>query len=243
MRTLLPEAGDLDPAALADLYDWPSRTWLRAVMVFTLDGGWVGPDGLSGSISSSADQRVFSAIRTYADALLVGATTVRAEGYQAVRARPSAQEARRAAGQLPAPTLAIVSASCRFDWDRAAFLTSDNPPIVLTTERADPVRRAAAADLGCEVLIAGQDRVDLPAALGLLRERGLQRLSTEGGPHLLAQLIEHDLVDELDLTVSPVLAAGERPPFHDRSVLLGMRLAHLLEEDSSLFTRYLRERS
>ena len=75
---------------------------------------------------------MLAAIRRYADAYLVGAETVRAERYGAVRARPKAIERREAAGQAPAPTLAIVSATCRFDWEDARFTASENRPIVLT---------------------------------------------------------------------------------------------------------------
>lgn len=240
---LLPTPGDLDLATLADIYDWPDRPWLRGVMVMTLDGGFVGPDGVSGSISSPGDQTVFSAIRTYADAILVGAQTVRAEGYKALTARPGAQQARRAAGQAPAPTLVVVSARCRFDWTHALFPESDNPPIIVTTEASDARERSAAVEAGCEVVVAGERGVDLAGMLDMLRARGLPRVSTEGGPHLLGELVGLDLLDELDLTIAPIHAAGPCLRGDHPALLHELRLIHLLEQDGSLFSRYVRDRA
>ena len=146
---LLPDPSQVDMADLGAHYDWPGDTWLRACLVMSVDGALAGPDGLSGSLSSPADRAVLAAVRSNADAYLVGAATVRAEGYRAVRAHPVHGPARVARGQLPAPVLAVVSASCRFDWDAADFPASDQPPLVLTTASA------AAADTGVAVGVAG----------------------------------------------------------------------------------------
>lgn len=208
-------------------------------MVMALDGSIAGPDGLSGSLSSATDRAVLSAIRRHADVYLVGAATVRAERYSAVRARPDAVERRVAAGQAPAPTLAIVSASCRFDWEDVSFTASDNRPIVLTVEASAPAARAAAARW-CDVLVVGEDRVEPAAALAALAERGLTRVTCEGGDTLLAQMVRADALDEVDLTLAPVVAATARPARSGPSVLTGMRLHQLLEDDGFLFARYVR---
>ncbi len=237
MRWLVP--GTPPSGDLTDAYDWPAATWVRACMVMGLDGSIAGPDGLSGSISSPTDRAVLSAIRRFADAYLVGAGTVRAERYGAVRAQPEAIERRAAAGQAPAPTLAIVSATCRFDWDDAAFTASDNRPIVLTVGSCNPVDRAAAARW-CDVLVVGEERVEPRVALDALAERGLTRVTCEGGDSLLAEMVRADELDEVDLTVAPVVAASARPARPGPGVLTGMRLHQLLEDDGFLFARYVR---
>jgi riboflavin biosynthesis pyrimidine reductase len=237
MRWLVPGTPSCDD--LGDAYDWPEARWVRACMVMGLDGSIAGPDGLSGSISSPMDRAVLAAIRRHADAYLVGAGTVRAERYGAVRARPESIDQRTAAGQAPAPTLAIVSATCRFDWEDAAFATSDNRPIVLTVDRSDPADRAAAARW-CEVVVVGQERVEPHAALEVLAARGLTRVTCEGGDALLTQMVRAGALDEVDLTLAPVVAASPRPARPGPAVLTGMRLHQLLEDDGFLFARYLR---
>jgi riboflavin biosynthesis pyrimidine reductase len=239
MRWLVPGTAPCDD--LDDAYDWPAEHWVRACMVMGLDGSIAGPDGLSGSISSPTDRAVLAAVRRHADVYLVGAGTVRAERYGAVRARPEAIDERAAAGQAPAPTLAIVSATCRFDWEDAAFTASDNRPIVLTVDRSDPEDRVAAARW-CEVVVVGEERVEPRAALGSLAERGLTRVTCEGGDALLAQMVRARALDEVDLTLAPVVAASPRPARPGPAVLTGMRLHQLLEDDGFLFARYLRGR-
>ena len=237
MRWLVP--GVPSCVELSDAYDWPQSRWVRACMVMGLDGSIAGPDGLSGSISSSTDRAVLSAIRKFADAYLVGAGTVRAERYSAVRSQPEAIERRVAAGQAAAPTLAIVSATCRFDWEDAAFTASDNQPIVLTVQSSDPADRAAAARW-CEVVVVGEERVEAGAALAALADRGLTRVTCEGGDSLLTEMVRASALDEVDLTLAPVVAASARPARPGPAALAGMRLHQLLEDDGFLFARYFR---
>ena len=238
MRWLVPEDGT--PGDISEAYAWPADRWVRACMVMGLDGSIAGPDGLSRSISSPTDRGVLAAIRRFADAYLVGAQTVRAEGYSAVRAVPGVAERRVAQGQAPAPTLAIVSASCRFDWGAAAFTASDARPVVLTVERADPGARAAAARF-CDVEVVGEQRVSPKDALDALAARGLSRVTCEGGDSLLTDMVRSDVLDEVDLTLAPRVTAAARPARPGPAVLTGMRLHQLIEEDGFLFARYLRE--
>jgi riboflavin biosynthesis pyrimidine reductase len=240
---LLPEGRHVAPEELVALYDWPDDRWVRACLVMALDGALVGPDGLSGSISSPTDRAVLAAVRALADAYVVGAGTLRAEGYGPVRARAELQAVRQARAQGPAPTLVAVSASCRFDWSTARFQHSDLAPLVLTTERArgDAVADARAA--GCEVVIAGRERVDLVRLRDVLADRGLGRVTIEGGPQVVRQAVAAGLLDELDLTLSPTLtASGPDSTAPTDTTMAGMRLAHVLEQDSFLFTRYVRTR-
>lgn len=237
---MLPATRDLTAEDLLDLYDWPQGRWVRGLMAMSLDGAFVGPDGLSGSVSGPGDRAVFAACRALADTYLVGASTVRAEAYRPVRARPELAARRAGAGLRPAPTLAIVSASCTFDWSSAAWVHSDERPVLLTVEAADPVLRATAARMGCEVALVGDETVDLAEVLAALDERGLARVNCEGGPTLLGQVIAADLLDELALTLSPLLTHAEVPYAPGPTVLTRMRLATLAADDGFLFARYVR---
>lgn len=240
MRIVLPESRELDAGALVDAYDWPRPTWLRTCLVMSLDGCIAGPDGLSGSISSATDRAVLGAVRALADAYLVGAGTVRAEGYGAVARRADVQQRRRDRGQRPAPTLAIVSGSCRFDWAAAAFTASDQRPIILTADASDPADRRAASEAGCDVVVAGGQTVEVVAAVAALRARGLTRITAEGGPSLIDQLVRADLVDEVALTISPALVAGARGAATGAGVLTRLQLVQVISDDGFLFTRHTR---
>lgn len=197
--------------------------------------------GRSGGLSSATDKRIFALLRGLADVILAGAGTVRVEGYGPAEPRPEWQEMRAAAGQPPAPPIAVVSR--RLDLDLAGPLFAPGAgTIVITTAAAPPRRRRAAAE-NADVIVAGSERVDIGAAIDALAGRGLGRILCEGGPQLLAQIVAAGLLDELCLTVSPLLTAGDAPRILNGGALpaaTGLRLAHLLEDDDFLFLRYIR---
>jgi riboflavin biosynthesis pyrimidine reductase len=243
--------GDLDtnPAdavqALADLYAYPDPVpvggWVRATMLSTLDGSVTGADGRSGSIGSLADRTVFSVLRGLADVVLVGAGTVRAEGYRRPVAKPEFADRRTAAGQSPAPRLAIVTTTGHLGTTEEA-LGGPAGAFVITCAGADldKLRALAGAD---RVLVAGEERVDPRLAVTHLAARGLRRILLEGGPHLLGDVIAADCLDEICLTLSPLLVAGGGlrtalgPPAAVR-----IRPAHLVECDATLLGRWLVQR-
>jgi riboflavin biosynthesis pyrimidine reductase len=241
VRLLLPEPRILEPEGLVDAYPWPQGPWTRACMVMSLDGAIAGPDGVSGSLSSPTDRSVLAATRALADAYLVGARTVRAEGYRRVLARPELSARRSAAGSSPAPTLAVVSGGCRFDWTGSDFQRSERAPIILTGSRSSEADRESARRAGCEVVVLAGDRVDPADALAALHLRGLVHVTVEGGPDLLAQVVAAGLLDEVDLTLAPRLVGASSRPVGGDPVLHGMRLVQLLEEDGFLFGRYVRQ--
>lgn len=220
-------------------YDWPAARWVRACFARTLDGAITGPDGLSGSISSPADRVVMAAIRRFADVYLAGAGTVRAEGYSAIRADLDRARERVARGLAPSPTLAVVTTTCDFDWEHVDFVNSQARPIMLTTASSDPAARST-AERWCEVVIAGEHRVEPAQALDALAERGLTRVSFEGGDQLLADMVHADALDEMDLTIAPVLTGAPHRERTGEAALTRMRLHQLLEDDGYLFARYLR---
>jgi riboflavin biosynthesis pyrimidine reductase len=238
-------APPLRDADLAPLYAYPPGPWLRANMVSSVDGA-ASLAGVTKGLSSATDRRVFALLRTLADVIVVGAATVRAEKYKPVRQPELWPDLR--AGRPPTPPIAVITA--RLDLDPASPLLAEAPAsartIIITTAQA-PADRRAALDGLAEVIVAGQESVDLKAATAALAERGHRRMLAEGGPHLLAQIVEAGLLDELCLTISPQLAgpaggrilAGELPASSPHP----LDLAHVLEDDGYLLCRYVRKTS
>lgn len=200
MRLLVPEVRDLTEADLPDLYDVP-QLHLRAGLVASLDGA-VAVDGSSKPLSGEADLAVLRALRTVADAVLVGAGTARAEGYTPLRHRPVAAAWRAAHGRPADALLVVVTRSGRLPEQLRR-----GPVLVVAPESAD-------VPGGLDVLRAGRTEVDLAEAVAQLRARGLGRLHCEGGPALLRDLLAGGLVDELCLTQSPALV-GQGPRLVD----------------------------
>jgi riboflavin biosynthesis pyrimidine reductase len=233
---------DLDDAALARLYGYPRSpgAWVRANMVGSLDGAAV-VGGLSAGLSSPGDRRIFWALRALADVIVAGAGTARAEGYRPTRMKEPWASLGLRAGRSAAPPLALVSQS--LDLDPAAPLIADAPAdarTIIITSQASPADRRAALAKVADVITAGEATVDFTAAFAALADRGLPRILCEGGPRLLSDITAAGLLDELCLTLSPVLA-GPGPV----RILAGgplparrMRLSQLLEEDGVLFARY-----
>lgn len=249
MRMLLPEPRDeLTDADLDAAYAWPqSGTWLRANMVSTVDGAARSPQGLSHGISSDADRRLFGRLRGLADVILAGASTVREEGYSVAKAKPDFAGRRAAAGQSEVPPVAVVSRSLSLDLSGPLFSGGAQRTIVLTCEAADPAALARAQSVA-DVLVCGRDDVDLAAAVAALRARGLGRIHCEGGPHLLAGLAAAGVLDELLLTLSPLLAGGN---YDERNAIMRilagpgltdppvpLQLRHVIEDAGTLFLSY-----
>jgi riboflavin biosynthesis pyrimidine reductase len=243
MRQLLPKpARDAEPD-LTSVYAYPggAKRWVRANMVSSLDGA-AAADGRSAALSGPADKQIFRVLRGLADVILVGAGTVRTEGYgKPAVVREQFAQARARAGQTAAAAVAVVSASLDLDFDSPLYRDPVTPTITVTIEDAPQDRLAAARDAS-EVLLAGRGRVDLAGALDLLAAGGRGRILCEGGPHLLAGIAAAGRLDELCLSVAPRLIAGEglralRGPEFDPP--LPMTLHTLLTADGFLFARYL----
>src|SRR5580704_11064082 len=235
-------SGDLRDTDLATLYAYPPGPWLRANMVSSADGAAM-LGGLTSGLSSQADRRLFALLRTLADVIVVGAGTVRAEKYKPVRQHELWPDLRP--GRTPTPPIAVVTA--RLDLDPSSPVIDMAPPsartIVITAAQA-PADRRAALEERAEVIVAGQEAVDLKAAVAALAQRGHRRMLTEGGPRLLAQIAAAGLLDELCLTIGPLLAgpgadrilAGQQP-----ASAQPLTLAHVLEDNGFLFCRYTRK--
>jgi len=244
MRRLLPEpAGPIDAvAAYADLPVAEGRPGLRLNMVASLDGA-ISLDGTSGGLSGPADRRVYLALRSLADVVLVAAGTVRAERYGPARLPDAHVAERLARGQPPVPRIAVVSRSLELDWGGRLFSEADPdaPPLVVTCAVAPP-DAVARAETVAEVVIAGDEWVDPALALIALGERGVAAVLSEGGPLLNAALAAAGALDELCLTVSPRLVGGDALRMlagpAPRAGGVPMRLWSVCEEEGFLFLRY-----
>jgi riboflavin biosynthesis pyrimidine reductase len=231
---------------LADWYDYPhalDRAYVRANFITSLDGAVTGADGLSGSIGNDADRRVFGLLRALSDVVLVGAGTARTEGYHPVRIGLAWRGLRERLGLPPAPTLAVVSASLDLPPTVLDPLEGSGPLLVVTCGGADPQRVAAVREqLGDDaVLVAGRDRIDLATVVEQLGARGLRRVLLEGGPRVMSDVVAAGLLDELCLTLAPVVVGGTAPRLAGGPpVAQGMRLAHVLESGGVLLTRWTR---
>ncbi|QHC24937.1 pyrimidine reductase family protein [Streptomyces sp. GS7] len=237
---------------LADAYAYPEAGdpvrsgragWLRANMVSSLDGA-AHHEGRSQPLSGAADMRIFGVLRSLADAVVVGAETVRQEGYRPARARDAFAARRAAAGQGPAPAIAVVSAGLGLDFSLPLFTEPLVPTLVLTGAGAPEDRVRAARAAGAEVLFAGEGTgVDPERVTGVLAERGHTRLLTEGGPRLLGQFAAAGALDEMCLSLAPVVAVGDASRIMDGPAVAvpgRFALASVLEEAGFLFTRYRR---
>jgi riboflavin biosynthesis pyrimidine reductase len=251
-----PAAGEWSLDQLADAYAYPDTSsnaaggatdaaWLRGNMVSTLDGA-AQHDGRSRPISCPADMRIFGTLRGLADVVLVGAQTVRDEGYRPAQPREAFAARRAAAGQAPAPSIAVITGGLDLDFSLPLFSAPLVPTYVVTGAGAPSDRVAAARRAGVEVLVAGEGRrVDPHRAVAALRALGHRRLLTEGGPRMLGEFIAAQVLDELCLTLSPMLVAGSAQRIAGGSALAvpeRFDLGSLLEEDGFLFGRYLRRR-
>jgi riboflavin biosynthesis pyrimidine reductase len=213
-----------DDDEIRRLYAYPpsDRPWVRSNFVATIDGAAHDEDGRSGSLGGEIDTRVFHVLRSLADVIVVGAGTARTEGY-GPDVRPIAVVSR----SLDVPESLVVPG-------QIVITTTDAP-----SEALDRLRSTV------DVIAAGEGEIDWPVVLDALATRGLRRVLCEGGPTLHGDLVGRDLVDEVCLTIAPVLASGDAPRIAHGSAVAGrpMRLGHALTVDGVLLTRWVRDRA
>ena len=211
---------------------------VRVNFISSIDGA-ATHDGLSGGLGGPADHRQFELLRRVADVVLVGAGTVRDEGYGPMTVSAASSNWRVEHGMPEHPVFAIVSGSLDLDPHSRVFTEAPVRPIVVTSERASGLDRFGEA---ADVIVAGEQHVDLPAALESIRGRGLTSILCEGGPSLFGSLLAVDEVDELCLTVSPSLEAGDAPRISRGELpeARGMHLAQVLRSGDVLLLKYRR---
>jgi riboflavin biosynthesis pyrimidine reductase len=240
MKKLLPQPAEV--VDLVEAYEVPpstgNRPFVRCNMISTLDGA-ITINGQSGLLGGPADRSVFQVLRSLADIILVGAGTARAENYGPVTLDDELKARRASRGQSEVPPIAVVTGSGNLDWSAPFFSDAKARPVVVTTlaSKSGTLRRAEAV---ANVLIAGEDRVDPADALHQLSLAGYRSVLLEGGPGLNADVVHAGLLDELCLTLSPRLVAGDGTRVLAGSELmppLQLRVVHLLEQDGFLFAR------
>lgn len=245
----LLSAADHQPAVIGEpelstLYAHPDpgdRAWVRTNFVSTLDGAVQGRDGRSGTINTPSDRAVFALLRAHADVVLVGAGTARAEQYRAVDLEDWQLKLRSEIGLTAYPALAIVSASCNLPTQ--LFPDHDCGSVLTFTSRGS---RADRPDFGNGVEVIefdDPDRVPVSELIIALADRGLRRVLCEGGPQLAGELHAAGLVDELCLTLSPLVVAGPAARSTVGRLIpeQSFRLEHAIgADDNALLLRYLR---
>jgi riboflavin biosynthesis pyrimidine reductase len=242
MRQVFPESGDVDPFdAYGRLARAGGRPALRLNMIASVDGA-ASLAGRTGALGGRVDKVLFATLRALADVILVGAATVRVEGYGPARLGAAARSRRRQWGLTPVPPVAVVTRSCRLDWGSSFFSDPEQRPIVFTASAALAADRAAAAAVA-DVIVAGDEGVELGEVMAALCHRGCDNVLAEGGPGIAAQLATADLLDEVCLTVSPLLVGDDSRRILDGAALeppTRLELANVLTEDGALFLRYRR---
>ncbi len=217
------------------------RPYVIVGMIESIDGQ-TAASGRSRALGGPADKTVFDALRGIADAIVVGAGTVKAENYgQAVLGR-DVVERRLAAGRAPAPTICVVTGRLSLDFDARLFTERGPRPVVITSRSAAP-KRLLEAHRCARVIESGEPRVDLRGALRVMRGDGTELIVCEGGPSLNAAMLEAGLVDEIAVTIAPRVVGGDSNHLFGRAEiaqLVEFELNHVLESDGFLLLRYSR---
>lgn len=232
---------ELSDTELYDAYEPPEEDWLRVNFVSSADGA-AALEGVSGPLSGTSDKRVFKVLRAGCDVLLAGSGTVLAEGYGPLTLNRERVKWRLDHGRPETPVMAVASRSARLDAEAGLFSLAPRRPIVICAADAAVDRITALREVA-DVIAVGHGEIDYRAAVEVLRERGLRQVLCEGGPRVFGELIAADLVDELCLTVSPLLVgAGPIRLAEGRAAEAArpLRLRHVIEAEGNLILRYLR---
>ncbi|OLL20982.1 MULTISPECIES: pyrimidine reductase family protein [unclassified Rhodococcus (in: high G+C Gram-positive bacteria)] len=238
-------ARPLDDDELRALYAYPAdlrSPWVRVNFVSSLDGA-VAVEGRSGGLGTPSDKKVFGLLRGLADVIVVGAGTARGENYGGARTSAALRERRLEAGLSEVPPVAVVTATCHLDPGCRLFTDTTVAPVVLTCETAPGTRRRSLAAAGADVRVIAEHSIDGHAVRDALAAAGWTRLLCEGGPRLFGQLIADGVVDDLCLTLAPLLAAGPegRIATAPQTAVTSMRPAHVLaDDDGTVLTRWIR---
>lgn len=234
----------LDPEHLRAAYGRADRTrrWVRANFVTSLDGA-ATHDGSAGPLGDPEDQQVLHLLRQLADVVVVGAGTVRVEGYGGLGLDDAAMAWRRSQGLSDVPPLAIVSSVLDLPAHADVFTAPGPRPLVLTHAAAPAQQRTQLAEVA-EIVVCGERTVEPARMLAELESRGMRQVLSEGGPRFFGTLVEADVVDELCLSLAPIIEGGEAMRITRATEVVSrrLRLAHVIRGEEILFLRYERRR-
>jgi 2,5-diamino-6-(ribosylamino)-4(3H)-pyrimidinone 5'-phosphate reductase len=220
------------------------RPFVYINMATTVDGKITSAAREYPRFASERDRRNMDILRARADAILVGAGTIRADNPSLLVRDDGMRQYRRSLGKPRGPMKVLVTAGAAVGTDCRFFNEEDGGArLVATTEEA-PAKNIAAFEGKAEVLRIGSGAVDLPALLAELKRRGVHKLLAEGGGEMNWQLIHEDLVDEIFITVAPSLLGGRDAPTAvegdgltmERQIR--MRLLEMRREEDEIFCRY-----
>jgi riboflavin-specific deaminase-like protein len=212
------------------------RPFVFVNMISTVDGR-AGRDGRSATIGSEADLELLLELRTKADAVLIGTGTLRAEGYDRLVKRAERRARRRAAGLTEDPLAVILSRRFDVPWEAGLFQAPEQPVLVYTHADA-----GVPPELPAPVEVVRLEVAGLTEMLADLRARGVRALLNEGGPTLHGALWAAGMVDELFLTIAPLVTGdADEPNIVEGGRLPGAEELELVSVDrvgSEVFLRY-----
>lgn len=183
---------------IAKHYQSEQATWVRANMVVSKDGQFVGPNATSRDLTNPQDLSLLLLLRALSDVLLVGANTARRENYRAPKKRAEFAFLNR-----PTPTLVIVSASLDLDYTSLLFHGGEQQTIIINAGKNKPSNELLKVAKVVPILNDDDFGIRL---IQTLADLSFPKITCEGGPRLLSQLLAAEVVDEYDLTISPVVA-------------------------------------
>lgn len=208
---------------LAALYATPQERWLRINLIASVNGNAAGADGTSHGLSSPTDRRILGAIRRLSDVVVVGASSVRKEGYFLPKSAP----------------LAIVTGSGDLTGHQIPSDIDETRVIVLCPAEARDTLSRSLRNTRVTVITLPGPRIHPAAIVKALRARGHNSIVCEGGPSLAAQFLDADVVDEVCLSTSPLLNNTNVPVFQGLSRARGLKLTQLLVDPQSvLYARW-----
>lgn len=237
-KQIFPETIENIDLNIAYAYPEENKAFLRTNMVSSIDGA-ISIDGHAHGLSNETDKKIYRAMRNLADVILVGARTMRIEKYKPAAIDEKNQALRILRGQMSIPPVALVSMSGLFDWDLPFFKDAKVKPFIFTSDEGFNVA-SEGKDLA-EIIKCGKDKVDLHKVIEELSSRGLNKILCEGGPTLNAHLLSAGLIDELCLTISPMIVQGNEARIFDGPKFdtpVGFIPGNIFVEENNIFTRY-----
>lgn len=221
-----------------------ARPFVYINMAMTADGKITSAGREYPRFTSDLDRRTMDRLRAEADAVVVGAGTLRADD-PPLHVRDAEMRAYRDSLGKPAPPLrVVVTASGSIERSRRFFSDEEGGQRIVATVEGLDAARLAELKARAEVWQLGREEVDLALLLDRLGGRGVRRLLLEGGGDLNWRFVRGGLVDELYLTIAPVLLGGREAP----TLLEGcgfpmkeqrrLRLLELRREGDEIYCRY-----
>lgn len=211
------------------------RPFVFVNMVATADGRGA-LEGSTRPLGGEDDTDLLLELRAIADAVLIGTGTLRAEGYDRLLRAEERRARRIAAGFAEDPVAVLLSRRFDIPWEAGLFQSPEQPVLIYTGVAGTP------PDVPAPVEVVVLDDPTPAAALADLRARGVRALACEGGPTLFGALVAGGLVDELFLTIAPLLTGDESEPTIVSGGKLaqpvGMELLWTLSSGSELLLRY-----